>query len=100
MAAILDKKIYLNKERLWSLFKYFDHKNRNYLELKDIKYTIAREGRVLPENNLKEIFKEIKADGKIDFADFCRIMHQDLDEEKFIPYFEANYSSPTKPAIK
>lgn len=36
LAAMLDEKIYLNKERLWQLFKYYDTENRNYLEVKDL----------------------------------------------------------------
>jgi calcium-dependent protein kinase len=77
LAATLDSKIYLNKERLWSLFKYFDSKNHDYLDVNDLRKTLEREGRILPDNKLNEIFEEIdkNKDGKADFADFCQMMH-------------------------
>jgi Ca2+-binding EF-hand superfamily protein len=70
--------------------------------LKDLKRTLEREGRVLVDINLENIFKEIdeNKDGKIDFADFCRMMHQDLNNEQFLLHFDDNYASPTKPTLK
>jgi calcium-dependent protein kinase len=41
---MLDEKLYLNKERLWQLFKYYDSQNRNYLGIEDLKETFAKEG--------------------------------------------------------
>lgn len=77
MAATLDRKIYLNKERLWSLFKFFDTKDHNYIEVKDLQLTLEREGRVIEGYKIQDIFKEIQGipNGKIDFSDFCRLMH-------------------------
>ena len=59
MAATLDRKIYLNKERLWSLFKFFDTKDHNYIEVKDVKLTLEREGRVIDGYKINDIFREI-----------------------------------------
>lgn len=36
MAALLNNKTYLNKERLWSLFKCFDTENKNYINVNDL----------------------------------------------------------------
>jgi Ca2+-binding EF-hand superfamily protein len=43
----------------------------------DLRKTLEREGRILPDNKLNEIFEEIdkNKDGKADFADFCQMMH-------------------------
>lgn len=31
LSATIDSKLYLNKERMWSLFRYFDSENKNYI---------------------------------------------------------------------
>lgn len=52
--------------------------------------TLEREGRVLTDEKLEIIFREIdlNKDGKVDFSDFCRMMHQDIENEQFIDYYE------------
>jgi len=37
--------MYLNKERLWSLFRYFDVDNKNYITFEDIKIVLNKAGR-------------------------------------------------------
>jgi calcium-dependent protein kinase len=48
--AAMDYKIYLTKEKLWSLFKYFDYTNTNSIVVEDIKEILARHGKELPED--------------------------------------------------
>lgn len=45
LAAIIDQKIYTDRERLWSLFKYFDIENKSYITYEDVKLVLEREGR-------------------------------------------------------
>lgn len=45
LAATIDKKLYLTKERLWSLFRFFDMDNKNYITVEDMKQVFKREGR-------------------------------------------------------
>lgn len=45
IAATLDARVYLTKEKLWSLFKYFDPKNNNEITTENIQEIITRNGR-------------------------------------------------------
>lgn len=44
MAALVNQKTYLNKERLWRLFKVFDTDDKNYITISDVKSAFSREG--------------------------------------------------------
>lgn len=53
LAATLDQIIYLKAERLWSIFKYFDPSNTNYISLEDLKEIFLRNGRSIPDNEIE-----------------------------------------------
>ena len=80
IAATLDSKVILNKQKLWNLFKYFDVHNNNFITVDDLKEVIARGGRRLPLAELQKMISENEKsqNGKIDFEDFCSMM--DIDQ--------------------
>ena len=80
IAATLDSKSYLTKEKLWSLFKYFDPSNQNFITLNDLKEIFARHGRAIPEEELKNMVKEVdpNSDGQISFEEFIGLMKGDI----------------------
>lgn len=78
LAATMDRKLYLNKERLWNLFKYFDVENKEFITVEDLKSVFKREGR---ENvDCDKIFQEIEIpNGMVTFEQFQKIMNIDDD---------------------
>ena len=72
ISAAINLKTYLNKEKLWGLFKYFDVNNLGYITAADIKEIVAREGRKMLDEDVNSIFERInsKKEGKVDFEDF------------------------------
>lgn len=71
--------MYLDKEKLWHLFRYFDIENKNYITIEDIKIVLEREGR--EGLDCTAILNEIKTE-KIDFEEFRKIMGEDVIIEK------------------
>ena len=49
LGAAINLKQYLNEEKLWSLFRYFDFNDQGYFTVTDIKTVIARAGRKLSD---------------------------------------------------
>lgn len=49
-------KSFLNKERLWNLFKYFDSDNKNFITIEDVRKAFEREGRQLSQMKLISLF--------------------------------------------
>lgn len=68
--------VYLKQEKLWSLFKYFDPYNSNFITLDDLKEIFLRNGRNLPEDEIKTMLGEVdpNRDGKISFEEFLELM--------------------------
>ena len=56
LSALVNSKQYLNKERLWNLFKYFDVADKNYINKEDVHKAFAREGRELSNKKLNDYF--------------------------------------------
>ncbi|CAD8108273.1 unnamed protein product [Paramecium primaurelia] len=95
LAATLDLKQYLNKERLWSLFRYFDVQDKKYITKEDIQEALKREGRV--EMASDKILSDLMMhDGKMTYKDFCQLMHDDMESDQFFEYFEKLHASPEK----
>ena len=84
IAATLDKKVYLNKERLYAAFKHFDIDNTNFITVDSLKETLARGGRKINNDVLEEWIKEIsKAKKTINFEEFYEMMkNEDIQEIK------------------
>ena len=58
------------------MFKYFDSSNTNYITLADLKEIFTRHGRNVPEEEIKEMVKEVDPnnDGKLSFEEFTTLM--------------------------
>lgn len=48
IAVTLDKKLYLDKERLWAVFKQFDIENTNYITIDNLREVMKRKGKEIP----------------------------------------------------
>lgn len=62
LSALVNNKEFLNRERLWSLFRYFDVEGKHYITLEDMKRAFGREGRDLSEVKLLNLFKDASVD--------------------------------------
>lgn len=79
VAAILDKKVYLNREKLYTVFKHFDIDNSNFITIENLKEVMARSGRKVVNEVLQHWMSEIntKKDGKISFEEFYEMMRNE-----------------------
>ena len=57
LTATLDKKIYLNSEKLWMAFKHFDVDNTNYITLENLREAFARTGKKYEDNELENLMR-------------------------------------------
>ncbi|CAD8066848.1 unnamed protein product [Paramecium sonneborni] len=81
LSALVNCKSFLNKERLWNLFKYFDNDNKNFITIEDVRKAFEREGRQLTQSKLIALFQEITQNEEqktIDFDQFCHMMQDNL----------------------
>ncbi|CAD8152911.1 unnamed protein product [Paramecium octaurelia] len=81
LSALVNCKSFLNKERLWNLFKYFDSNNQNFITIEDVRKAFEREGRQLSQSKLISLFQEIMQNEEqktIDFEQFCQMMQDNL----------------------
>jgi calcium-dependent protein kinase len=76
IAATLDRKKFLTKERLWDVFKHFDTDNNGYITKENIAEALTRAGRELPQKDLDDMIKEADqgGEGKISFEDFLKVL--------------------------
>ncbi|CAD8134409.1 unnamed protein product [Paramecium octaurelia] len=76
LAACIDERRVLTREKLWSVFKYFDTQDANFIMKEDIKEALARHGRQLSDEKIEEMIYEIDPnhDNKISFEEFCQMM--------------------------
>ncbi|CAD8068352.1 unnamed protein product [Paramecium sonneborni] len=76
LAACIDQRKLFTRERLWSLFKYFDTLNVGHIQKDDIREALARHGRQISESNLNEMINEINPNNnnQISFDEFCQMM--------------------------
>ena len=76
IAAALDSQFILNKERLWTVFKYLDVENKNYITAESLKEAFARTGRKFESAELDHMINEVdeSKDGKISFEEFVNMM--------------------------
>ena len=84
IAATLDKKIYLNKEKLFAAFKHFDIDNSGWITVTNLKEVMARAGRKIMNEVLKEWINENDKtrDGQINFEEFYEMMKDEEIQEK------------------
>eukprot|EP01017_Pseudomicrothorax_dubius_P038267 TRINITY_DN5706_c0_g1_i1.p1 TRINITY_DN5706_c0_g1~~TRINITY_DN5706_c0_g1_i1.p1 ORF type:complete len:555 (+),score=107.49 TRINITY_DN5706_c0_g1_i1:55-1719(+) len=76
IAATLDERKFLTKEKLWAVFKHFDTDDTNYITKENLTETMARMGRKLPDEVIEEMVRTLdhNNDGKIYFQDFLQMM--------------------------
>lgn len=81
--ATIDFKNYLDKQKIWDLFKYFDVGNKDFITLQNLIDVMARGGRKIFVNELHQIIieKNLAKDDKINFEDFCKMLDIDQVEE-------------------
>lgn len=86
IAANIEKNNYLKKDKMYQAFKYFDVDNSEAITVKNLKETMAREGRKLSTFELEEWIKEVdkKNDGKICFDEFLKMMKYDSRDSMII----------------
>ena len=86
LSAAINLQQYLNEEKLWSLFRYFDYNDQGYFTVDDIKAVIARGGRKISDTQLIEMMNELgeSADAKINFKKFKELMKPDNVDENLI----------------
>ena len=79
IAANLEKKNYFNKDKLYTAFKHFDVDDTESITVKNLKESMAREGRKLSNHELAEWIKEVdkQSTGKIGFNEFMEMMNDD-----------------------
>ena len=88
IAATLDRKIYLNKEKLFAAFKHFDIHNSGTITVDSLKEVMARGGRKFTNEVLEDWINEINRgrNGKITFEEFYEMMRneeiQEIKEEE------------------
>ncbi|CAD8071495.1 unnamed protein product [Paramecium sonneborni] len=76
LTACIDERRVFTREKLWSIFKYFDTQNVNHLSREAIKESFARHGRSIPLEKINEMISEIDPnnENKIGFDAFCQMM--------------------------
>ncbi|CAD8153913.1 unnamed protein product [Paramecium octaurelia] len=88
LASCIDERKFLTREKLWSLFKFFDTDNSNYITKDDIKEAFARNAKSFTDEQIEEMIYEIDPnhDNKISFDEFCQMfdnagIYQKLDDD-------------------
>ncbi|CAD8069397.1 unnamed protein product [Paramecium sonneborni] len=75
LASCIDERKFLTREKLWSLFKFFDTDNSNFITKDDIKEAFARNSKSFTDEQIDEMIAEIDPnhDNKISFEEFCQM---------------------------
>jgi len=80
IAACLDKRAYIQEDRLWSAFRVFDSDNNGKISKAELSQMLAG-GKMddVCKRNIDEILKDAdkNADGEIDFQEFAAMMKSD-----------------------
>ncbi|CAD8065616.1 unnamed protein product [Paramecium sonneborni] len=76
LTACIDERRVFTREKLWSIFKYFDTQNVNHLSREAIRESFARHGRSIPIEKINQMIAEIDPnnENKIGFDAFCQMM--------------------------
>lgn len=79
LAATIDHKIFLNKDKIKLAFKHFDIFNKNEISLSSLKESMARNGRKYNDSILEQWIKEIDLSktGKISLKNFIEVMRME-----------------------
>ena len=76
ITATLDSKLYINEQKLWNLFKYFDVHDNNHITVENLNDILTRRGRNLSKKEIKNIIEEGNSQktSTINFETFYQIM--------------------------
>jgi calcium-dependent protein kinase len=91
VAATLDKRLYLDQEKLWNIFQYFDTDQSGEITIGILRFYIltienmmdvmARSARKMSKNEVKVMLSEgSRKLNKINFEEFCEIMKDDQNK--------------------
>jgi len=58
IAATLSQRIYMNEERLWIAFKYFDIDNSGFITADNLMEAMKKVGKVMSEQEVAEMIQE------------------------------------------
>ncbi|CAD8143399.1 unnamed protein product [Paramecium octaurelia] len=91
LLACIDERKVLTKDKLLSLFKYFDTQNKNFITKENIQEILARHGKSLTDTKINQMIYEIDPnhDEKISFDEFCQMMSTNISAQ-FIEFKEGN----------
>lgn len=86
IAANLEKNNYFKKDKLYQAFKHFDIDNSETINVRNLKESMAREGRKLSNEELALWIKEAdhKNTGKIGFEEFMNMMKHRESQDSVI----------------
>ena len=78
IAATLDAKSFLTKEKLWILFKHFDTDNSGVITEANIKEALSHSGKEISDKEVKKMIKEHDTlkNGTLSFKEFKTMMRQ------------------------
>ena len=81
IAAAMNAKAFLTKEKLWIAFKHFDTDDSNYITPHNIKTAMIKYGKEVTDEEALQLIQDgdYTKDGKISFAEFCTMMLEDHD---------------------
>jgi calcium-dependent protein kinase len=82
LSATISTKHFLTEERMWSLFKYFDADDSNYITAENIKDTFDKEGKNFTGQEIAEMVSQhnTERNGRICFSEF-KVMIQSVTDE-------------------
>lgn len=86
IAANLEKNNYFQKDKLYQAFKHFDIDNSETINVRNLKESMAREGRKLSNEELAQWIKEAdhRNTGKIGFEEFMNMMKHRESQDSVI----------------
>lgn len=79
----LGKKVYMNEEKLWRAFKFFDMDNSDYITETNLVDALKKVGKKISEGEVRNMMQmsDTNTDNKISFEEFKQMMSGDW------PYF-------------
>eukprot|EP01017_Pseudomicrothorax_dubius_P007415 TRINITY_DN122_c0_g3_i2.p2 TRINITY_DN122_c0_g3~~TRINITY_DN122_c0_g3_i2.p2 ORF type:complete len:152 (-),score=33.56 TRINITY_DN122_c0_g3_i2:91-546(-) len=76
IAATMDKKLFLTKEKLTAAFKFFDVDGTGVINMQSLREALTRSGRKFDDSELEEMIREVDVgnEGVITFEHFCEVL--------------------------
>ena len=76
IAASLTEKVYMNEEKLWQAFQFFDTDKSGFITAENLKEALAKVGKVVSEEEIQNMIKDVDIhhDNRISFEEFKNMM--------------------------